>query len=426
MAGTLLFKNARIIDPNSKHNDKERDILIRNGKIESIKAKINLDKLQTIDLKGACVSPGWLDVGVQVGDPGFEHREDLDSVAAAAAAGGYTGIVCQPNTSPVIHSKTEVLYLKNRTKDKLVNFYPLGAVSRDCGGTDITEMNDMHAAGAVAFSDGEKSIQDSGLMKRALQYVKGFDGIVINTPQDNELAHKGQMHEGLISTTLGMRGIPALAEELMTRRDISLLEYTESHLHLSSISTAKSAALVKEARANGMQLTASVAAMNLTLDDEHLLDYDTNYKVLPPLRGKNDMKALLKALKNGAIDFITSNHHPHDEESKKLEFPLADFGVIGLETTYALLNSHLGKQCSQEELVNWLSINARKVLRLPVPLIEVDEVANLTIFDPNIEWTYDKSAIQSKSHNSPFIGTRFTGKVLGVLNNGQLELNKIN
>jgi len=422
MASTLLIRNATIVDPKSRHNGKERDIWIRNGVIESIKAKITDTKAKELEAKGACVSPGWIDVGVQSGDPGFEHREDFESVAAAAAAGGYTGLVCQPNTMPVTHSKTEVLYLKNHTKDYLVNFYPLGAVSRDCEGGDITEMNDMHHAGAVAFTDGRISIQDSGLMKRALQYVKAFDGLILNYPIDKKLAHKGQMHEGLISTTLGMKGIPSLSEELMVGRDISLAEYTNSKLHLSSISTNGSIDLVKEARANDLNVTASVAALNLTLDDEHLLGFDSNYKVLPPLREKNDMKALIKALKNGHIDFITSNHNPHDEESKKLEFPLADFGVIGLETTYALLNTHLGKQCSQEEFVNWLSLNARKILRLPIPTVEAGAAANLTIFDPNKEWTYSKDQIRSKSHNSPFIGTTFTGKVLGVVNNGQVLL----
>jgi len=422
MASTLLIRNAIIVDPNSRHNGKERDILIRNGVIESIKVKITGTKVKEVDVKGACVSPGWLDVGIQSGDPGFEHREDLESVAAAAAAGGYTAVVCQPNTMPVMHSKTEVLYLKNRTKDNLVNFYPLGAVSQNCAGDDITEMNDMHQAGAVAFTDGKKSIQDSGLMKRALQYVKSFDGLIMNYPQDKSLAHKGQMHEGVSSTTLGMKGIPALAEELMTRRDISLAEYTDSNLHLSSVSTAGSIGLIKEARSNGINVTASVAALNLALDDAHLVGFDSNYKVLPPLREKNDIKALLKALKNGHIDFVTSNHNPHDEESKKLEFPLADFGVIGLETTYALLNTYLGKQCSQEEFVTWLSINARKILRLPVPSLEAGEQANLTIFDPNQQWTYSKDKILSKSHNSPFIGTTFTGKVLGVVNNGQVSM----
>ena len=425
MSTTLLIRNATIVDPNSRHNGKERDVLIRNGIIETIKAKITGVKGKEVDVKGACLSPGWLDVGIQSGDPGFEHREDLESVARAAAAGGYTGVVCQPNTMPVTHSKTEVLYLKNRTKENLVNFYPLGAVSQNCEGSDITEMNDMHQAGAVAFTDGEKSIQDSGLMKRALQYVKSFDGLIMNYPQDRNLAHKGQMHEGVISTTLGMKGIPALAEELMTGRDISLAEYTDSNLHLSSISTSGSISLIKEARSNGVNVTASVAALNLTLDDENLLGFDSNYKVLPPLREKNDIKALLKGLKNGHIDFITSNHSPHDEESKKLEFPLADFGVIGLETTYALLNTHLGKQCSQEEFVNWLSINARKILRLAVPTIEAGEKANLTIFDPNKEWTYSKDQIQSKSHNSPFIGTTFKGKVLGIVNNGQALLTSV-
>ena len=414
----LLLKQVKIIDPASRHHGKIRDVLVRKGHIEDIQSKISKPKAREIHLKGTCLSPGWIDVGVQVGDPGFEHREDLQTVAAAAAAGGYTGIVCQPNTSPVIHSKSEVSYLKNRTTDGIIDFYPIGAVSKNCAGEDLTEMNDMHHAGAVAFSDGKRPIQSSGLMKRALLYVKSFDGVVFNQPQDESLAAKGQMHEGIMSTMLGMKGIPVLAEEMMAQRDIRLAAYTNSQLHLSNISSSDVVNLIKNARQEGVKVTASVAAMNLTLEDEALVGFDTQYKVMPPLRSKKDIRALLKGLKNGTIDFISSNHIPLDEESKKVEFPYAGFGTIGLETTYALLNTYLGNQCSQEELVRWLSLNARSILGLPIPTIEEGAATNFTLFNPTEKWTYTADNVHSKSRNSPFIGTTFTGRVIGVGNKG--------
>lgn len=417
----LLIKNVKIIDPASKHHGKQKDVFIRKGNIEDIQNNISILKAKVIEAKGACLSPGWIDVGVQVGDPGFEHREDVFSVTAAAAAGGYTGIVCQPNTMPVTHSKSEVMYLKNRTKEALVDCYPLGAVSRDCAGVDLTEMNDMFYAGAVAFSDGSKSIQDNGLMKRALLYAKGFNGIIVNRPEDASLAGKGQVHEGIVSTMLGMKGIPALAEEMMARRDIYLTEYTDSRLHLSNISCANVVNIVKEARQEELKVTASVAAMNLVFEDEVMSDFNTNYKVLPPLREKKDIKALLKGLKNGTIDFISSNHVPWDEEAKKVEFPYADFGAIGLQTTYALLNTYLGDQISTEEIISWLSLNARNIFGLPIPKIESGQMANFTLFHPTKKWTFEKQSILSKSKNSPLIGMELKGKVLAVGNKGLVQ-----
>ncbi len=420
----LLIQKATVLDPNSKHHHKRRDLLINaTGHIEDIRATISIKKAKRIEARGAYLSPGWIDVGVQVSDPGYEHREDIGSVAAAAAAGGYTAILCQPNTAPVVHSKSEVAYLKERTHDALVDFFPMGAISRDCAGADLTEMNDMFHAGAVAFTDGKCPVQNSGLMQRALLYSKSFDGIVLNQPHDASLAANGQMHEGVVSTMLGMKGIPALAEELMARRDIALARYTDARLHLSNISTTSSVGMVKEARRKGMKLTASTTAMNLIFDDNKLADYDTHYKVMPPLREKKDCKALLKALKTGTLDFISSNHMPLEEEVKKLEFPQACFGAIGLETTYALLNTYLGDQCTQEEFVHWLSLNARAIFRLPTPRIETGELANCTLFHPKVKWTFTESDIRSKSRNSPYLGTTFTGKVLAVANNAQMVEN---
>lgn len=418
----LLIKNVTILDTRSKHHGKKRDILIRNGKIESIKSKIDSPKAKVLNGLGAMVSIGWLDVGVQTGDPGFEHREDLRTVSAAAAAGGYTGIACWPNTSPSIHSKSEVLYLKNTAKNNLVDLFPIGAVSQNCKGVDITEMYDMHHAGAVAFSDGKKAIQNSGLMMRALQYVKAFDGTVMNHPHNADIAGNGQMHEGINSTSLGMKGIPRLAEELMVQRDIYLAEYTDSKLHLSNISSDTSETLIAAAKRKKIKVTSSVSILNLIFSDDKLTDFDTQFKVVPPLREARDIKALQLGLKNGTIDIITSNHRPVEEEGKNLEFFNADFGALGLQTTYSLYNTHLSKVIDAESFVEKVAIQPRKLLNIDLPLIEEGAVANLTIFDPNYEWSFSKKDILSKSKNSPAIGMELKGKVIGIVNNGKSQI----
>lgn len=418
----LLIKNVTILDSRSKHHRKKRDILIRNGKIESIKTKIDAPKVKTLDVSGAMISIGWLDVGVQTGDPGYEHREDLRTVSAAAAAGGYTGIATLPNTSPSIHSKSEVLYLKNNAKNSLVDFFPIGAISKNCKGVDITEMYDMHHAGAVAFSDGKNAIQNSGLMMRALLYVKAFEGTVMNHPHDSDIAGSGQMHEGKNSTSLGMKGIPRLSEELMVQRDIYLAEYTDSKLHLSNISSATSEALIRAAKQKKLKITSSVSILNLIFSDEMLSDFDSQFKVIPPLREESDIKALQKGLVSGSIDIITSNHTPVEEEGKNLEFLNADFGALGLQTTYPLYNTHLTKTIEIEDFIEKVAIRPRQLLNIDLPEIEEGVAANLTIFDPNKEWTFTKKDILSKSKNSPIIGMQLKGKVLGVVNNGKIQL----
>ncbi|MBI1224816.1 MAG: amidohydrolase family protein [Bacteroidetes bacterium] len=415
----LLIKNVILVQPGAKQLGAPTDIFLKNGKIDSIGQALDVDGVLIFEADGACVSPGWLDLGTLVGDPGFEHREDFKSVGKAAAAGGFTAIACLPNTAPATHSKSEVQYVRSRSEQSIVDFLPIGAVSHDCAGKDITEMYDMQAAGAIAFSDGKKSVQDSGLMLRALQYVKPFDGVVLNRPHDKTMAPSGQMHEGLMSTSLGMKGIPALAEELMLRRDIYLTEYTGSRFHAFNISTAGSVELVREAKARGLQVTASVAAMNLTCDDHLLHDFDPNFKVIPPIRELADMEALRAGLVDGTIDCITSNHTPLDPEAKNLEFPFADFGAIGLETAFGLSWMHLSNSMTIHQLVQHLAVLPRIILNLPVEKIEVGASANLTIFDPKSEWTFAPQNIFSKSKNTPFIGWRLKGKVLGVVNKGR-------
>lgn len=420
----LLIKKATILHPDSPHHEQQVDLLIKDGIIVKIGKRITNTEAQIIDNQGVYVSAGWLDIGVQVCDPGFEHREDLETVAHAAMAGGFTGIATQPNTSPTVHSKSQVLYLKNNTLDQLVDFHPMAAVSHDCEGKDITEMIDMYHAGAVAFTDGKNSIQDNGMMMRALQYVKTFDGLIINHPHDKSVSSGGQIHEGMMSTSLGIKGIPNLAEDLMVVRDLFLAEYTDSRLHISNISTAYAVDLIRRAKKKGLKVTASVAALNLAFTDDVLTDFDSNFKVLPPLREKADQRELIKAVADGTIDFVTSNHVPWHEESKVLEFSYADYGAIGLETIFGLTNKTLNKKLTINQLIEKLTIAPRKILNIDLPEIKEGANANLTIFQPNEEWTFTEKDIFSKSKNTPLVGKTLKGKVLGVVNRNKVFIHK--
>ncbi|MFN7115611.1 MAG: dihydroorotase, partial [Saprospiraceae bacterium] len=282
-----------------------------------------------------------------------------------------------------------------------------------------TEILDMYAAGAIAFSDGKKSIQHSGLILRALQYVQAFDGVIINHPSDKAIAADGQMHEGFVSTSLGLKGIPSLAEALMLERDLHLLEYTGSRLHVANVSTAGAVELIREAKAKGLRVTASVPVLNLLFTDEAVAEFDVNYKVLPPLRQAPDRDALIQGLLDGTIDCITSNHTPIDEEGKNLEFPYASFGVIGLETAFAAAWTALKGKIKLEQLIEKLAFTPRKIFNLNTPTVEVGQVANLTIFNPEHTWTFSSQDIRSKSNNTPFVGYEFTGKVLAIIHHHQ-------
>ncbi len=419
----LLLRNICIIAPNQPLLDGQiRDILIENGKIFKIDTSITLEdesEIEVFEQPNACVSIGWCDVGTQIGDPGLEHREDLESVSHAAMAGGFTMLAPFPNTEPAIHSKSEILYIKNRTKSYLVDFEPIGALSVDCQGKDMAEMLDMRSVGAVAFSDGGHSVQDASLLLRGMQYAKIFDGLIFNVPNDKTIAPHGEIHEGEVSTSLGLSGIPSMAEELMVQRDLSLLAYADSRLHFHNISTAGAVASVRSAKKRGLKVTASVAVLNLCFTDEVLRGFDTNFKVMPPLREDVDRQALIAGLADGTIDFISTNHTPIAEEGKNLEFPYADFGAIGLETTFGLINQYLNKTFTISDLVRFLAIQPRQVLGLDMPSISVGAEANLTIFNVDDIWTFQAKDIRSKSKNTPLIGALLRGSVWGVVNNGQ-------
>jgi len=419
----MLIKSAKIIDPSSKHNGSREDILIEKGNIVRIGKNIEPSKGSKVyEAQNLHVSPGWFDMHVNFRDPGYEYKEDLNSGTDAAAFGGFTGVAIMPGTLPPIHSKSEVEYIKNKAKGLLVDVFPIGTVTHGREGKELSEMFDMYTAGAVAFSDDKRPLSNAGMLSRALLYTKVFGGLIISYCDDKGISADGKMDESSTSALLGMKGIPALAEEVQVARDIFIAEYHHASIHIATISTARSVQLIREAKARGVKVSCEVAVHNLVLDDGELLDFDSNYKVKPPLRTNQHITALKKGLKDGTIDVICSDHCPEDEESKKVEFDNAAFGIIGLETCYALASTYLGKEFSPEEIIRKIAINPRKILNIKVPVIETGAKANLTFFNPAMKWKFESGHIKSKSKNTPFVGSEFTGKALGIFNNGMIAI----
>jgi len=412
----LLIKSATILDPGSSFHQQVADILIENGVITRIADDIDADT-ELFDAEGKYVSPGFFDLNCNIGELGMETKEDLRSGTIAAAAGGFTGIALMPNSQPPVHSKSEVEYLLNRSKRNLVDVYPLGTISQKREGKDLAEMYDMYQSGAKAFTDGNRPVQDAGLMERALLYAQGFDALVFSYPEDTAIAGKAKVNEGEISTLLGMKGIPSLAEELMVARDLYLAEYTVSRIHFTTISTARSVELIREAKRKGIEVTCDVAAHHLVLTDEALLGFDSLYKVKPPLRTADDVAALITGLKDGTIDAIVSQHTPHEIEFKDVEFEVAEYGIIGLQTAFSLA---LKAGLPVELIVEKLAVNPREILSVELSVIAEDEKANIVVFDTDTEWEYTAANNKSKSANSPYIGQRLKGKVLLTYNNHQI------
>lgn len=406
----VILRDARIIDPNSPHNGKQADIVIENGTITRISSALRVDDAEEITSPDLHVAPGFMDLHAHICDPGMEHKETLASAAAAAKAGGFTAILAMPDTDPVIDNKAQVEYILRRSKDLPVNILPAGALSVGLEGKDMAELFDMYSAGARIFCDADKSISHAGLLVRAMMYANQFGGKIFTRCDDKTVSHGGQMNEGPMSTMLGLKGIPALAEELMVARNIALAEYAETPVHFMAISTAKSVELIREAKAKGLPVTAAVHAYNICWNDEMLSEFDTNYKVNPPLRSEADRAALLNAVADGTIDCITSGHKPEDVESKVVEFDLAAFGITGLETCYSLAN--MPDVLTQEQLVRALSVNPRHISGLSVPVIKEGEKAELTAFDPKASWTYSKT--KSLSKNTPLLGKNINGGVVAT------------
>jgi dihydroorotase len=412
----LIIRSATIVDPNSPFNQQTVDVLIENGIITKIAPFINTD-LETFDASGQYLSPGFFDLNCNIGELGFETKEDFVSGSTAAAAGGFTGLALMPNTYPPVHSKAQIEYLLNRAKNNLVDIHTLGTISHNREGKDLAEMYDMHLSGAKAFTDGNKPVQDAGLMERALLYTQGFDALIFSYPEDTAIAGKAKVNEGVMSTLLGMKGIPALAEELMIARDLYLAEYTESKLHISTISTSRSVELIREAKSKGLKVTCDVAAHHLILTDEALIGFDSQYKVKPPLRTQKDVEALIIGLKDGTIDAIVTQHTPHEIECKDVEFEVAEYGILGLQTALPLLIMALS---DLNLIVQKLSIGSRRILSLAIPVVNQGEPANLIIFNKDAEWEYNNKTNYSKSQNSPYFGKILKGKVSLTINNNQI------
>lgn len=415
----ILLKSAKIIDSASSFNNKKVDVFINNGKIEKIGKSIKInDPDMLIDQEDLHLSRGWFDSSVSFGEPGYEERETIKNGLATAAKSGFTQIILNPNTNPVIDDNGTVTSILSKSAGHTVKLYPSGALTRGSQGKDLADLYDMHRAGAVVFGDYKKAVMNPNLLKLALQYVQSFNGLVQSFPQDNDIAGHGVMHEDINSTQLGLRGIAPLAEELHILRDLAILEYTGGKLHIPTISTAKSVKLIREAKKKGLDVTCSVAIHNIIFSDEHLLEFDTHAKVLPPLRDKKTVKAIWAGIKDGTIDMITSDHMPVDIEHKKIEFEHAQYGTIGLESAFGSLLSQL----ELSETIDLLT-RGRKRFGLEEPEIKEGSTANLTLFIPGGQRKFGKEDIFSTSKNSLFIGTEITGEVIGIISGDICTLN---
>ena len=416
----ILIKNAKIIDSTSKHDNKVCDILINNNVIEKIGKSIQMDsETRIFKSDNLHLSQGWMDLHVNFGQPGFEQRETIDNGLKSAAQGGFTDVLLMPNTNPSIDNSTMVEFLRRYNIKSIVNIQVAGNLTKKQKGENIVEIHDMINSGCLAFTDDKKSIQSNELMKIALQYIKDTKSIIMNFPNDKKIQNKGVINEGIISTSLGLRGIPNIAEEIMLERDITLCRYTESKIHQSYISTKESIKKIKEAKESGVNISSDVALHNIFLTEDRVNNFDSRYKVLPPLRTKEDNNAIIQGLKDGTIDVITSDHSPYEIETKKIEFDNAAFGIIGLESAFGLIIKNLEQHLEINQIIDKISVNPRKVLGLKQNSIEVGNTANITLFDPSLEWTFNKDSIKSKSMNSPFIGDKLKGKALAIYNNNQ-------
>ena len=414
----LIIRDAKIIDSKSPFHNKNVDILIVDGFIKKIGTSLsNSENIEELKLNNLHVSQGWFDSSVSLGEPGFEDRETISNGLNVAAKSGFTAIALQPNSFPIIDNQSQVNFVLNKAIGFATQLYPIGALTKESAGKDMAELFDMQKAGAVAFGDYNKSLSNANLLKIVLQYVQDFDGLTIAFSQDENIKGNGVANEGIVTTRLGLKGIPNLAEELQIARNLFILEYTGGKLHIPTISTKKSVQLIKEAKANGLNVSCSAAVHHLVLTDEKLEGFDTRYKVSPPLRTENDSKALLKGIKDGTIDMITSDHNPIDIEHKKMEFDGAKSGTIGMESAFGALMTVLPLEIVIEKLTS-----GKETFGIEIQTINEGSRANITLFNPEPKSLFTKSSILSKSKNSAFLDMQLQGKVYGIVNQDQLIL----
>jgi len=404
------------------------DIFIKDGKIDKIARSIKSCKESQakgteieFSANNLHLSPGWFDLHANFSEPGDEQKETLESGSKAAVKGGFTGVMIMPNTTPSLDNKGMIKYIQNATKENIVDILPAGNLTKGQEGNNIVEMHDMSNAGCLAFTDDKQSIKRNEVLKIGMLYAKDCNALIMNYPNENSISNEGYMHEGVVSTRLGLKGIPAMAEEMMVDRDISICEYTNSRFHLSYLSTKGSAEKVKKAKSKGLNITADVALHNLFLTDEAVNNFDTRYKLMPPLRTKKDNTSLIKALKEGTIDVITTDHSPQNEEHKRVEFDNAANGIIGLESAFGLLGKYLLPKLGLSQLIEKIAINPRKILNINEATLIEGNTANITLFNPDLEWKFTKEDIKSKSNNTPFIGEQLKGKALAIFNNGKFQ-----
>ncbi|MFH5830847.1 dihydroorotase [Halalkalibaculum sp. DA384] len=425
----ILFQN--VVPVSRRHRDRESlDLRIRDGKIVEIGKKLNSSESEEVrNFDGACISPGWIDMHVHFREPGFEHKETIETGSAAAAFGGFTEVACMPNTNPPIHTRDVVEFIKKKSENLPVEVHPIGCVSKEREGDSIAEMADMQAGGAVAFSDDGDPVSNAQLMRVALEYSSMLGMPIINHEEDLKLSRPGHMHEGKVSTRLGLDGTPGIAEEVMIARDLLLAEFTGGHIHIAHISTAKGVELVRWAKADGVNVTAEVCPHHFDLTDEEIekRDFDTNCKMHPPLRTAKDVEAMIEGLADGTIDAICTDHAPHAIEEKEVEFIYAPNGIIGLETAWGVCVRRLLKpgKLELDQLLRKLVVNPRKILNLDIPKIEEGATANLTIFNTDQEWKFEERHVKSKSGNSPYLGSKMTGRAEAIYNKGRFVLNTL-
>lgn len=417
---STLLKSATIIDETSPFHKQQKDILITNGRIAKIEDSIAKKPDYTVvELENLHISCGWFDTSVSLGEPGFEERETIKNGLHTAAKSGFTAVAVNSNTYPIIDNKSSVEFLSNKATGFATKLYAIASLTQKSEGKELAELYDMQQSGAIAFGDYNKAIENDNLMKIALLYAQNFDGLVLSFPKNNAISGDGMANEGINSTKLGLKGIPGLAEHIQITRDLFLLEYTGGKLHIPTISTEKSVSLIKEAKKKGLQVTCSVSAHHLTLTDDDLNDFDANKKVTPPLRTKTDCKALIKGIKDGTIDCITSDHNPIDIELKKVEFSSAKDGTIGMESLFGAVNSVL----TLEQSIACLTSKPRAIFKIDAPNINTNQKAEITLFNPDIKYTFTKENILSTSKNSAFLDKKLQGKAYGIFANNQLITN---
>lgn len=420
----ILIKNGRVIDPAS-NTDAEKDILIENGTIVSIEENISQEVDEVIDASGKIVTPGLIDMHVHLRDPGYEHKETIASGTAAAAAGGFTAVACMPNTNPITDNMAVVNYIKQKaaTEGK-VKVFPIAHITKANNSDEITEFADLKRAGAVALSDDGMPVESAEIMRRALEYAKMFDLTIMEHCEDLSLANEGYMHEGFVSTELGLRGIPSASEDVMVARNIILSELTDSKMHITHISTAGAVDLVRQAKRKGLKVTCDVTPHHFTLTDEAVKGYSTNTKVNPPLRTEADRRAILEGLADGTIDAIATDHAPHAREDKDVEYAYAANGLVGLETAVPLVYSELVLKgiLSLEQAISKMTIKPAEILNIPLGSLQVGKEADISIIDPNKKAVVRKEKFYSKGKNTPFDGWELTGWPVCTIVNGKIVM----